>query len=134
MSSFLRELERLTRSESGTFRLTIQRGVTRASFKRPRRAAEVVQDFATPSGESPSSADGILHELLVRLGFTGLPTTDLLVEQMNPRQRQRCRELIGELRVLRAEVLNTPPPSAYEPRLASPRSGLNRELVQGTRE
>lgn len=135
MSNRLRELETLAEKHKAVLTIRIDRGVCRASFKQPGQRAVVVDDVAISGARfPPSPVEGILQTLLERLGYVGLPTTDVFVDQMNAAQRQRCRELIAQLQRLRDEVLNPTAPSAYEPRLAPPRSSLHPQIVQGAPE
>jgi hypothetical protein len=68
--------------------------------------------------------EDILAALLVRLGVLHqLPTHENIVERMTPRQIARCRELITEIKAIKAEAMAGP--ASTEPALASPRSSLH---------
>jgi hypothetical protein len=131
MCSDLRELQRLTRTQNAVLRITVNRGMTRASWKVPGRRAEIVSDLPFPNGEPGNHVEAILVELLYRLGLRDVPTTASLVEQMNPAQLQRARALIAEMNLLKAEVRKPIRARHIEPVLEAPRSSLDRRVVQG---
>jgi hypothetical protein len=54
-----------------------------------------------------------------------------IFSKMTPGQRRRAIEIARAWRELKADVLN---PSHVEPRLASPRSSLHPQIVQGENE
>jgi len=133
MSTDIHELEQLTRTQSAVLRITVDRGVTRVSWKVRGRRAEVVTGFA--HGTCPAApAAGVLLELLRRLGLRDVPTTASLVEQMNPRQLERARKLIAQMNLLKAEVRNPIRARHIERSLGSPQSSLHPDVVQGEPE
>jgi hypothetical protein len=122
--NYLLELERLTRSESAKLTIIIDRGVPCVRWSRGRgRHAEIITEHFK------GSIAPLLTLLLERLGWQGVPTTELIFERMTPPQRIRAGRLFTQWRALKAVVLRPETIEQLEPRLASPRSSLNPQFM-----
>jgi hypothetical protein len=135
MSEELRELQRLSIDMDARVTIVMDHGVTRAAFKRPGHRAEIVHDENEGSRFPLFHSDDILRELLKRLGYhhhASVQTNEVFLQRLTPAQRTRLRDLLAQIKALKRDVFA--PIDEIEPRLASPRSSLDRRFFDATHD
>lgn len=137
----LQELQKLARERDAKVTLILEPSSVRVSWKEPGRAAEVVT--SREYGRYPMSyPEGVLHELLVRLGYRGVPTLGEAIARMTANQKQRVYELVlavrecrhcadkkSELLAIKYEALT--PIEEHFPQLATGRLSPMKEIADG---
>ena len=129
MSSNLQELDRLARQEFAVVTLVFGHGGIRVGWKAPGKGPVVVVDRDDNPPQYYSRLDGLLHTLIERLGFQGVPTNAYWIDRMTPLQRKRVFEMAAEFKALKAAALGHAGP--IEPVHASPRSSLHPQFWDG---
>lgn len=134
MCDYLNELERLAKRHSAKVTLTMEGQTIRATCKMPGMSKETVVDYRSPAYNysPPEGVNGVLHTLVVRLGYRHVPTTARLLDLLTTAQRQRVTVLLDEFKQIRDTALGRT--ARAEPRLTSPRSSLHPAFLDGERE
>ena len=130
MSSYLQEVDRLAKQEFAVVTLVFGHGPVRVTWKAPGKGAVVVADRETQHPAYYSRLDGLLHTLVERLEFQGLPTNTRFFDLMTPQQRKRVYEMAAEFKAIRATVFGRPV-APIEAVHASPRSSLHPQHWDG---
>lgn len=134
MTERLNELQRLSATLDAKVTIVMEGGVTSVKFKAPGQRAEVVTDDARVTGYPASTPETLIDALLTRLGWAGVPlrTNDefMRLVRKRPAKLALLQSLLDQIRELKREVLT--PIEEIEPRLASPRSSLNPQFMEGS--
>jgi hypothetical protein len=129
MSSNLQELDRLAKQECAVVTLVCGHGGIRVTWKAPGKGAVIVADRDPQIYPHYSRTEGLLHTLIERLGFQGVPTNAHWIDRMTSQQRRRMYELAAEFKAIKAAALGHAGP--IEPVHASPRSSLHPQHWDG---
>jgi hypothetical protein len=124
----INELQRLSREMNAKVTLVIEDGYARVSFKAKGHSTEAVTDG--PLFGSATPVDQVVTNLLNRLGVKVHTQTEFIrLVRQRPAKLALLKSLLAQIRDIRRDVFIAV--EDIEPVLASPRSSLNPQFMEG---